>query len=68
MCSPFWSTKPSGVYPRKKLQKCVIINSESKIEIECVYIRSYRVKSMDKIKTVFLTECLIDQGISSVVS
>ena len=56
MCTPFWSTKPGGVYPRKKIQKCVIINLESKVEIECAYIGSHRVISMDNIKTVVLTQ------------
>ena len=59
MCTPFSPTKPWGVYPRKKIQKCVIINLESKVEIKCVHTGSHRVISMDNIKTVVLTQ-LID--------
>ena len=56
MCSPFWATKPSGVYLEKNDQKCVIINLESKIGIECIYIDLHRVKSMNNIQTAFLTQ------------
>ncbi len=56
MCSLFWATKLSGVYPRKKLQKCVIINLESRVGIEYVHIESDRVESMSNIKTASLIE------------
>ena len=53
MCTPFWATKPSGVYLEKNEQKCVIINLESRMGVECVYTGSDRVESMTNIETSF---------------